>query len=257
MNFLFTDFATAQELNLPVVKVQNAAGEFVAPTEKSMLAAVDDMRALPDGSLVPDLRKADPGAYPFTFVEYANAATEVGDACKAQTIRDVLGFVAGEGRTRLAAGLVPLPDALSAQATEAVKRIGPQTACGGGSGTGAGGGGPAGVGDLAGSALPAGGAGSGLGTTSAGAAGDHPTRPVTTAGQQQALKAADNTSIPLFAGMAALVLLVPLSALALTNGLTSGVAFGSAGRRPPPRVAEALALIGAPLRRAVRRVTRR
>jgi len=158
------------------------------------------------------------------------------------------------GQRQLSPGLVPLPGELRTQATERLGQIGPNTACPAGAdpdgeGDDVGGGGSGGD-DLAGSALPDGGTGSGTGDTSAGAAGRHPTRPVTPGGQQQALKAANDASIPLFAGMAALVLLVPLSALALTNGLTSGTAYGSAGRRPPPRVAYALALIATPLHRA-------
>jgi hypothetical protein len=76
-------------------------------------------------------------------------------------------------------------------------------------------------------------------------------------GQQQALRAADTATIPLFAGAAALFLLVPLSTLALTNGLTSGTAFGSAGRLLPPRVARVVGTVTTPLRKAGARPARR
>lgn len=256
LSFVLTDAATAAYFKLPVAKLENGAGNFVAPTTQSMAAAVKDMKALPDGSLVTDPSVVDQNAYPLTFVEYAYApAQTVVDAnCqssdKQALIKDVLGYML-TGQSDLSTGMQPLPSSLWRQANTALSKVGTETPdCaknqdGGPAGTQP----DSGPGDSgnSGNTAP-----SGTNTptnTSAGAVGDHKTQPVTTAGQQNALQTAQETRIPLFAGMAALVLLVPLTALALTNGFTSGAAYGSAGRKLPPPVARAVAAVAAWLRR--------
>ncbi|GAA2418147.1 hypothetical protein GCM10010191_31000 [Actinomadura vinacea] len=236
LNLVLTDAATAAELKLPVVKLRNAAGEYVAPTSASMQAAAGRMQRLPDGTLVPDPGADGRGAYPLTFVEYAHAPACTG-LQGADRVRDVLGYMTGAGQQRLPEGMAALPGGLKSGAAGEVAKVG-ATATGacadgggdrGGDGGGGGGGGGLPGGGGPNNAAPASGTGTGA-PAAAGAAGDHPTRPVTPGGQQQALAGAQGTRIPLFAGLAALVLIVPVSALVLTNAITSGTAYGTSGR---------------------------
>jgi hypothetical protein len=255
LNFILTDAATAAYFKLPVAKIENGAGQFVAPTAQSMAAAVGSMKPLADGSLVPDPAANVKDAYPLTFLEYAYAPAETKlnsscqpvDADKLSLIKNVLTYTTGDGQRHLGEGLQTLPASMQDAATTAIGKIGAERkSCGKDNGGGGGGGNPGSGSDNNGSSDNSGSSdsdNSDNGDSSPGAAGNHPTRPVTTAGQQSALQAAQETRIPLFAGMAALVLLIPLSALALTNALTSGTAFGSSGRPLPPpldRVAHAL-----------------
>lgn len=248
LNFVLTDAATAAALRLPVARIENAPGEFVAPTAQSMQAAAGGMKKRPDGDLVTDAAARNPGAYPLTFVEYAWAPAEakVDGQCrptaKQKAVNDVLSYLVANGQNKLSGGLAPLPSGLRKTAGDALRKVGSKAPrCPGGTpdGGGPGGGGtadPAAGGGLTGDAAgTAGAAGAG-----AGAAGDHPTRPVTAGGRQNALRVANDTKIPLFAGMAALVLIIPLGALVLTNALTSGTAYGSSGRAWPPWLVRAL-----------------
>lgn len=239
LNFVLTDAATAKFFDLPVAQIENPAGKFVAPTQQAMAAAAGHMTSLPDGSMVANLSSTDPNAYPLTFVEnaYAPAQAMVDGNCKASAkqalLNDELGFMVGHPQD-LAPGMVPLTTALANQAHTNMAKVGKeQPACAKSSGgTNAG---------LSSGAFPTGAGATGPGGPGtppkpAGALGNHPTRPTTTAGQQAALQTANDTKIPPFAGLAALVLLIPLTALALTNAVTSGTAFGSAGRPLPRRL---------------------
>jgi hypothetical protein len=233
LNFVLTDAATAAHLGLPVVKLRNAAGEYVAPTPATMTAAAGQMKRLPDGTLAPDPAAGGQGAYPLTYVEYAHAPACTGLE-GADRVRDVLGYMAGAGQQRLPAGFAALPEGLKGEAAQAVGKVGAQTTgpCAQDGGDPPGGGGPGGGGPNGGGpngGTPVSNTG-GATSNAAGADGNHPTRPVTTAGQQQALAGAQGTHIPLFAGLAALVLIVPISALVLTNAITSGTAYGTSGR---------------------------
>lgn len=135
--WFFTDLATAQALGLTVVQIENANGDFVAPTPESMAAAVPTMTVDEHGVRLPDPRATgEPGAtvapYPLTFVEYGIAPTEpLADAatnvCR-PTSQDLLGtwlmYVTTGGQAVLPSGLEPLPPALAAEATAAIAEVG-------------------------------------------------------------------------------------------------------------------------------------
>jgi len=136
--WVLTDLATAKRLGLSVASIENANGEFVAPTEESMQAAIATMRSTDDGRLMPDPTAAvDKDAvqpYPLTFVDYAIAPTSklVDSKCKGRTLSQSLlntwlNYAVTDGQTKLPDGYVPLTDDLKARATDAIAKVGSET----------------------------------------------------------------------------------------------------------------------------------
>jgi hypothetical protein len=130
-----TDLATATALGLTPVSIQNASGEFVAPTPASLDAAVATMVPQSDGMLLPNPTATapvgQPQPYPLTFVEYAMAPTQAlvdASGCartKSQTLLATwLSYVTGTGQAQLPAGMSPLTPALAATAAQAIPRVG-------------------------------------------------------------------------------------------------------------------------------------
>lgn len=95
----FVDTATAEAYKLESALIQNASGQFVAPTREGMLAAVAGMKTNPDGiTQQVDLDNSDPAAYPLTMVQYAIVPTAEPNNNKADAIADVLEYAAGPGQ---------------------------------------------------------------------------------------------------------------------------------------------------------------
>lgn len=123
------DLASAARYQLNTAALPNADGEFVRPTEASLLKAV---AAMPD-SEVAGVKTSDPGemtdgAYPLTAVVYAAAPLDqAADARK--DYAEVIRYAAGDGQTQgtasgqLPAGYAPLPAALRAQAVAAADQL--------------------------------------------------------------------------------------------------------------------------------------
>jgi len=148
-----TDSATAAQLGLHTVKLQNTSGAFVAPTPASVALGVKGMKAGPDGLLVPDASNPDPGAYPLPLVQYAVSprlldttvadGQRLFDAAHRDQLVSFLHYATGAGQdpTKLPTGVYPLPGPLLAQATASLATIGAPAASTGGTGSGNGGGG--------------------------------------------------------------------------------------------------------------------
>ena len=106
--WVLTDYATAVDLGLTPVAIENAAGEFVQPTPESIAAGLAPMTEDADGRLAPDPGTVAPGAYPLTMVEYAMVPAEalVDDTCAPGPSRSAPDLVAvlrhggRPGRTR-------------------------------------------------------------------------------------------------------------------------------------------------------------
>lgn len=136
--WVLTDLVTAKHLGLAVASIENANGEFVAPTAESMAAAVPTMTSTSDGRLLPDptatVDKDAVQPYPLTFVDYAIAPTSklVDKNCKGRTASQALlntwlGYATGDGQTKLPDGNVPLTDELRATAATAIAAVGSET----------------------------------------------------------------------------------------------------------------------------------
>jgi len=131
--WILTDLATAREIGIPTVALQNSSGAFVEPTDESLLAAVPDLQLQADGTYLPQVGtpSSSPSAYPLTFVEHAVVPTEplLDTACVARTatqqiLAGWLAYVTGAGQAELPDGVVALPPALAAQAARAQSVVG-------------------------------------------------------------------------------------------------------------------------------------
>ncbi len=133
--WVFTDLVTARSLSMTPVQIENAAGEFVAPTPENMAAAIPTMRQGADGVLLPNPSAVAAAGqvqpYPLTHVEYALAPTEplVDETCQLRVgsqalLADWLAYIDGPGQDLLPAGFERLPASLVAQATENRAKVG-------------------------------------------------------------------------------------------------------------------------------------
>jgi ABC-type phosphate transport system substrate-binding protein len=264
--WVLTDLATARELGLTPVSIQNAAGEYVRPTPESLAAAVPTMKAQEDGTLAPDVTTTAAGAYPLTVVEYALSPREklVDPACAPRSasqtlLKDWLTFITGPGQESLAGnGFVPLPGDLAGAAQQSIAQVGSQpTTCtptdptvppgdnpptspttpGGTTPTTAFG------------AVPPADGGAGGGTGGSGAAdgagedgvGTGEPRQPTEEDVEKAAKAADEAEIeyPPLLGARAVSAVAPPAAVLLVVLVTSAAAFGTSGRPLPESVGNA------------------
>ncbi|HSA50580.1 MAG TPA: hypothetical protein VLH10_10785 [Yinghuangia sp.] len=112
-----TSLEAAERMKMPVAKLRNAAGEFVAPTRESIAAGVAAAKRGPDGvTLTNDFATQDPDAYPLTTTDVvAFPAREVTKE-KAAAIDRYLAYAAGPGQVpsllpgQLPPGYAPLND---------------------------------------------------------------------------------------------------------------------------------------------------
>ena len=195
------DTATANRFGLATAKLKNAAGEYVAATPSSLLAAEAAMKPSAVTSvLAPTAASTAAGAYPLTMLSYAatvpaalaeqDAANKVKTALSRKGYAALLRYAGGAGQAtgdapgQLPVGYAPLPQALRAQTLAAASSIAnyvaPTTAAtattstgtgGSGTGTGNSSAGDGGTGASGGGLGTGAGSGSGSGTGSNGTAG--------------------------------------------------------------------------------------
>ena len=111
-----------------------AQATYVTPTTSSMQAAVANMTAQGDGTVLPNpeggaVNGIEP--YPLTYVEYAIAPAQplLNSDCTANTaaqttMKQWLTFLVNQGQGDLPTGMAPLPSSLVAQATAAIAKVG-------------------------------------------------------------------------------------------------------------------------------------
>jgi len=263
--YVLTDLATANALGLTVVSMPNAAGEWITPTPETLAAAVPQMVAQEDGTLLPNPQAT--AGYPLTFVEYAMAPAEplVDANCTARTgsedlLHGWLDYVTTDGQDQLTGGdgLVPLTPQLRDAAATAREAVGatpnecatpppptnpPPTT-------------PPGNGVIPSNSLgPGGEFGSGpfTGSGSSGANGGSatPTQEATAETAAEALEAAqdDGVDLPGLSGIRAINQLMPPAALLAVAGLTTAVALATAGYPVPASVRRLPRQAGATARR--------
>ncbi|PSL52220.1 hypothetical protein B0I31_11447 [Saccharothrix carnea] len=120
------DTATAARYGLPTAKLRNAAGNFVAPDDAGLRAAVGqltptDVQGV--GRTNPTTKAAD--AYPLPAVTYAAAVPSEMTAAEGAEYAGFLRYATGtgqqrgEGVGRLPLGYLPLPDGMRRQAADA------------------------------------------------------------------------------------------------------------------------------------------
>lgn len=127
-----TSLEAAERMQVPVAKLRNAAGEFVAPTRESIAAGVAAAKAGPDGvTLTNDFASKDPKAYPLTTTDVVAFPTRDVTKEKAAAVDQYLAYAAGPGQVpsllpgQLPPGYAPLNDRQKQQvvnARDAVKK---------------------------------------------------------------------------------------------------------------------------------------
>jgi len=114
--FASMDWADAEYYGMSVAALQNAAGDFVLPTQQSLDAAVADATVNPDGSLTPNYQSTDPNAYPMPSITYAVVPTRGVTASQVAAdqamLTQLLSLTGGADTGNLPAGFVPLPSSL-------------------------------------------------------------------------------------------------------------------------------------------------
>jgi hypothetical protein len=125
-----TDAATAARFGLPVAKLRNASGHYVAPDNAGLLAGAAAMKpGTTGGVLTPDPTSTAPGAYPLTTITYAAANPASLNAKAGKDYATFLRYAVGAGQTpgidpgQLPAGYAPLPAALCAKTLLAATTI--------------------------------------------------------------------------------------------------------------------------------------
>jgi hypothetical protein len=124
------DTATANRYSLPVAKLRNAAGEFVAPTTESLTAGLAAMSPTDSGVLVPDATKAAAGAYPLTVLSYGATSPAGLDSAARHDYAAFIDYAVTAGQQpglqfgQLPLGYQPLPVTLQEQALAVAKALG-------------------------------------------------------------------------------------------------------------------------------------
>ncbi|MFF7978095.1 hypothetical protein ACFZDK_03050 [Streptomyces sp. NPDC007901] len=175
--FGVVDNASAVRYQLGAAALANADGDYVTPTDESLLKAVAEM---PDsdvaGVKAPAPGKMKDGAYPLTAVVYAAASLDQAKDAR-QDYAKVMRYAAGAGQTQgtakgeLPYGYAPLPAAMRTQAKQAADRLEKGTADAGSTTGGTSGGGDDLSGTGSGGAAGGVAGGTGTGGDSAGTSG--------------------------------------------------------------------------------------
>lgn len=215
--FAILDEGDAAAFRFPVAKILNHAGKYVAPSDKSMAAALSSMTTA-KGNITQqvDYAKVAKNAYPLTMVIYALVPTSGEKPAKAAAIARFLDYVATTGQRpgvqpgNLAPGYLPLTAKMRAQTIKVAAEVRAQS---GGSSSPS----PSASPSASASASP---------TTSSAASGSPNASPSPTPGQGVvtiALKSADTTGLIRYI----LPVLLIVGGLATLGGASS-LAAGSA-----------------------------
>jgi hypothetical protein len=124
------DLGDIANYQFPVAELVNAAGKAVGPTQKSVEAAVRDMKTNADGiTQYANYTSTDPSAYPLAMVDYAMVPTCGLSHTEALAIADFLTKVATTGQVQgdapgdLAPGYYPLNAKQKAQTLQAAAEV--------------------------------------------------------------------------------------------------------------------------------------
>lgn len=105
----YVEYGFASRLGLPLAALENAAGEFVAPSPEAGAAALAEASLPPDLKIdIPD--PAGAGAYPIVTFTWQLVRNQSADGVTAEAIRAFTGWAVSEGQEFAAPlGYVPLP----------------------------------------------------------------------------------------------------------------------------------------------------
>jgi hypothetical protein len=130
------DQGHASAFQFPTAELENAAGDFVAPTTASIAAGVANQTTNPDGvTQQENLTAKDAAAYPLTVTDYAMVPTCALSSSTVQGVTDLLTLVGGSGQTngtapgQLNPGYVPLTAAQLVKTNTARTEVAAQKIC--------------------------------------------------------------------------------------------------------------------------------
>lgn len=126
--FGFYDRSLARARGTQLMRLPNAAGEMVSPSDTAILEGFEAAARGADGTWVPDFTTPTPGAYPLPLVTYALVPTTISGSFtpdKGKVLRGLLTWaVSDEGQTLAEElGYVRLPDELQTAALEEIAKI--------------------------------------------------------------------------------------------------------------------------------------
>ncbi|MGH3933284.1 MAG: hypothetical protein ACRDTF_25285 [Pseudonocardiaceae bacterium] len=127
------DTAAAARFELPVAKLKNASGDFVSPSDESLLAGLAELKTSAVSEvLAPNPQATAKGAYPLTTVTYAATPPSTLDAAAGKDYATFLRYAVGPGQQpgiepgQLPIGYTPLPQQLRDQTNAAAAIIADQ-----------------------------------------------------------------------------------------------------------------------------------
>jgi hypothetical protein len=119
----FTDAATAARYSLPVARLQNSSGQFVAPDAAGLKAGLAAMtQSSVAGVLQPNPAATDPAAYPLTSITYGATVPSALSAQERSDYADFIQYAVTSGQQtggdvgQLPVGYLPLSQSLVTQA---------------------------------------------------------------------------------------------------------------------------------------------
>ncbi len=127
----FVEWSYALENNLSVAALENAAGEFVKPTPRSLLnaakAAAANLPKSPLGDFSSDenyiIYSSGKHAYPLVAWTHLIIRTHYGDPAKARAVATFLKWVAEKGESKTIPGYVPVPDTVKQLILKAAEEV--------------------------------------------------------------------------------------------------------------------------------------
>lgn len=123
----YLELAYATLSGLPMAELENASGNFVAPSLESTSAAADGIEIPADMNLLPLVsNSANPQAYPIVTGTYILAYDKMPDVSKAEALKAFLVWALGDEGTAIAMelGYAPLPSSLKDAVLAEVELIG-------------------------------------------------------------------------------------------------------------------------------------
>jgi hypothetical protein len=129
--FAVLDYGDAAAFRFPVARILNHSGHYVAPSARSMAAAIPSLRDVGSNHITQRVNyaKQSAGAYPLTMVIYAMVPTSGEKPAKAAAIARFLDYVVGTGQRPgvrpgdLAPGYLPLTARMRAQTLRATTLV--------------------------------------------------------------------------------------------------------------------------------------
>ena len=120
----YSEVSYAKGAGLGMAKIRNAAGNFTAPDEKGVSAALAGATTPADLKIKVDFKTSNPEAYPISTPTWVLVFQKQTNAAKGALLKSFLTYAVGQGQ-KSAASLyyAPLPDNLAAQAKAAVDSI--------------------------------------------------------------------------------------------------------------------------------------